>query len=373
MELLDRYLYAIKRYLPQAQQSDIVAELSDEIQSAMEEKEAALGRPLTLDEQSAILVNYGPPQIAAARYLKHQYLIGPAIFPVYVSTLKLVLSIAIGLEIVAAAFLAIAAGRIGPYFIAWGTLWSSIFWIIGVVTLIFAIRERVEAARPVRWDPRKLPVPQGAAPISRFSTGVDMFFNALFLSWVMDLPGVRSTFWHFASGGTPAALAPFALAPIWHAVLNAYVAIAVARILQGCINLIRPDWTVCARARCFSRILLRCRLGPRAKSARVRFCQWPHAGSGTLCRGRTGAQRDRFLGLRDRRGGCRRLRGLPAAGAIASRAARLADRPAAGVLVARRILNSAPCRAFEQEMFFANVARERCGALELRPRFGQSR
>jgi hypothetical protein len=243
VELLDRYLYAVKRYLPQAQQSDIIAELSDEIQSAMEEKETALGRPLTLDEQSAILVNYGPPQIAAARYLKHQYLIGPAIFPVYVSTLKLVLSIAIGLEIVAAAFLAIAAGRIGPYFIAWGTLWSSIFWIIGVVTLIFAIRERVEAARPVRWDPRKLPVPQGAAPISRLSTGLDMFFNALFLSWVMDLPGVRSTFWHFASGGTPAALAPFALAPIWHTVLNAYVAIAVARILQGCVNLIRPDWT----------------------------------------------------------------------------------------------------------------------------------
>ncbi|HEY5426493.1 MAG TPA: hypothetical protein VIJ77_08080 [Candidatus Tumulicola sp.] len=243
MELLDRYLYAVKQYLPQAQQSDIVAELSDEIQSVVEEKEAALGRPLTLDEQSAVLVNYGPPQLAAARYLKHQYLIGPAIFPYYVSTLKLVLSIAIGLEIVAAAFLAISAGRIGPYFMAWGNLWTSIFWIIGVVTLIFAIRERVGAGWPARWDPRKLPVPQGAAPISRFSTGVDMFFNALFLSWVMDLPGVRNTFWHFASGGVPAALAPLALAPIWHTVLTAFVAIAVARILQGCINLIRPDLT----------------------------------------------------------------------------------------------------------------------------------
>ncbi|MEO9026554.1 MAG: hypothetical protein ABI329_05790 [Candidatus Tumulicola sp.] len=70
-----------------------------------------------------------------------------------------------------------------------------------------------------------------------------MFFNALFLSWVMDLPGVRSTFWHFASGGVPEALAPLALAPVWHTVLNAFVAIAVARILQGCINLVRPDWT----------------------------------------------------------------------------------------------------------------------------------
>lgn len=243
MELLDRYLYAVKHYLPQAQQSDIVAELSDEIQSAMEEKEAALGRSLTLDEQSSVLKNYGPPQLAAARYLKHQYLIGPGLFPSYVNTLKLVLSIAIGLELVAAAFFAVAAGRVGPYFIAWGTLWSSIFWIIGVVTLIFAIRERVGAAWPDRWDPRKLPVPQGAVPISRLSTGVDMFFNALFLSWVMDLPGVRNTFWHLASGGVPAALAPFSLAPIWHTVLNAFVAIAVARIMQGCINLIRPDWT----------------------------------------------------------------------------------------------------------------------------------
>ncbi|HEY1654953.1 MAG TPA: hypothetical protein VGF86_07570 [Candidatus Tumulicola sp.] len=243
MELLDRYLFAVKQYLPKAQQSDIVAELSDEIQSAMEDRQTALGRPLTVDEQSNVLENYGRPELAAARYLKHQYLIGPGLFPFYVGTLKVVLSIVVGLEIVAAAFFAIAAGRIGPYFIAWGTLWSSIFWVIGVVTLIFAIRERAGAAWPARWDPRKLPVPQGVAPVSRFSTGVDMFFNALFLSWVMDLPGVRSTFWHLESGGVPAALAPLSLAPIWHTVLDAFVAIAVARILQGCINLVRPDLT----------------------------------------------------------------------------------------------------------------------------------
>lgn len=244
MELLDRYLYAVKEYLPQAQQADIVAELSDDIQSAMEDREAAIGRPLTLDEQSAVLKNYGRPRFAAARYLKQQYLIGPGLYPFYIGTLKLVLSIAIGAEIVVAAFQAIAAGHVGPYFMSWGTAWNGVFWIIGVITLIFAIQERVGAALPPdRWDPRKLPTPQGAAPISRFSTGVDMFFNALFLSWVMDLPGVRATFWHVASGGLAQVLAPLALAPVWQTILDAFVAIAVARILLGCINLIRPEWT----------------------------------------------------------------------------------------------------------------------------------
>ena len=37
MELLDRYLNAVERYLPRSQQADVVAELSDRIQSTVEE------------------------------------------------------------------------------------------------------------------------------------------------------------------------------------------------------------------------------------------------------------------------------------------------------------------------------------------------
>ncbi len=68
MELLDRYLNAVERYLPRAQQADVVAELSDSIQSTVEEQKPRLGRPLSVDEESAIIKTYGHPIMAASRY-----------------------------------------------------------------------------------------------------------------------------------------------------------------------------------------------------------------------------------------------------------------------------------------------------------------
>ncbi len=55
MELLDRYLQAVREYLLRNRRDDIVKELGDNILSQMEDKAAELGRPLTEAEQAAIL------------------------------------------------------------------------------------------------------------------------------------------------------------------------------------------------------------------------------------------------------------------------------------------------------------------------------
>ena len=55
MELLDRYVRAVKTYLPRAQQDDIVKELSANLQAQMEDREAELGRPLSEAELEALL------------------------------------------------------------------------------------------------------------------------------------------------------------------------------------------------------------------------------------------------------------------------------------------------------------------------------
>ena len=47
MEMIERYLQAVKFALPQAEREDIVKELRDSILSQIEEKEATLGRPLS--------------------------------------------------------------------------------------------------------------------------------------------------------------------------------------------------------------------------------------------------------------------------------------------------------------------------------------
>ncbi|HMD32697.1 MAG TPA: hypothetical protein VKG84_12365, partial [Candidatus Acidoferrales bacterium] len=68
MPLLDSYLQAVKLYLPRANSDDIVRELSANLQSQMEERESALGRPLSEDEQMALLKQHGDPMLVARRY-----------------------------------------------------------------------------------------------------------------------------------------------------------------------------------------------------------------------------------------------------------------------------------------------------------------
>jgi hypothetical protein len=55
MELLDRYLQAVRFWLPKAQQQDIIAELSSDLRSQIDDRETELGRPLDDAELEVIL------------------------------------------------------------------------------------------------------------------------------------------------------------------------------------------------------------------------------------------------------------------------------------------------------------------------------
>jgi hypothetical protein len=65
--LIDRYLYAVSRYLPAKRHDDLLTELAANLHSEMEDKAAALGRPLTEDEQADVLRRHGHPILVAAR------------------------------------------------------------------------------------------------------------------------------------------------------------------------------------------------------------------------------------------------------------------------------------------------------------------
>ena len=112
MELLDRYLQAVKKHLPWERQDDIIAELRANLEAQLEDKEAELGRPLTREEAEEWLKEIGAPIQVAARYQRQQCLIGPAIFPTYSYVLKLVLTWATVIYAIANA-VAIAASNQG--------------------------------------------------------------------------------------------------------------------------------------------------------------------------------------------------------------------------------------------------------------------
>src|ERR1700724_3595969 len=90
MELLDRYLQAVKFWLPKKQQQDIIAELSEDLRSQIEDREAELGRNLNESEIAALLKQRGRPVLVANRFLPQESLIGPVLFPIYLFVLKIV-------------------------------------------------------------------------------------------------------------------------------------------------------------------------------------------------------------------------------------------------------------------------------------------
>jgi hypothetical protein len=160
MNLLNRYLQAVAKYLPKARRDDIVAELRANLLSQMEDREEEFGRPLTEAELIAILQHHGNPAFVAGRYRENNLglafgiqLIGPELFPFYKTILAMnlcitLLILAVVLPIVAHAF------RDG---ITLARVFTPLVAQFFAVTLIFIAIERGKGHVFNRWDPAKLP------------------------------------------------------------------------------------------------------------------------------------------------------------------------------------------------------------------------
>jgi len=161
MDLIERYLSAVRMLLPAAQRDDIAAELRDVLMNRREEKAAALGRPLTRPEDEALLKDFGNPLAVAARYGRQQYLIGPELYPVFMLVLKIVLAVIAGSALITGVVNAVLAhGDAGPAIAAaLGVAWTGAFAAVGSVTVVFAILERSDVRRRFldNWNPRDLP------------------------------------------------------------------------------------------------------------------------------------------------------------------------------------------------------------------------
>jgi hypothetical protein len=238
MELIDRYLQSVRLALPKAQQNDVIRELTDEILSQIEERETALGRPLTEDEQVALLKQLGHPMLLAARYRKQQYLIGPGIFPIYWTVLKLVLAIVlIGMAIAAVSVaatgrgLGASIGVLAQYPMA---AISTFAWI----TAVFAMIEYFGAKFKFhdKWDPRTLPkLSKLEKRPSTVQTAAGLFFGALFGAWW--LVGLKHQFLIFGPG-----VAFVHFGPVWQTLYPVFVVAIVADVIRHSVALLRPGW-----------------------------------------------------------------------------------------------------------------------------------
>jgi hypothetical protein len=173
MNLLNRYLQEVSKYLPKARREDIAAELRANITSQLEDREEELGRPLTDDEVVAMLQHHGNPMIVAGRYRPHNLglafgvqLIGPELFPFYRMILLLNLCITL---VILAVVLPIVAREV-PGAITLGRFLTPLLMQFAAVTVIFIALEKGKDHVLNRWHPGRLPplkIPPDDGPSAR--------------------------------------------------------------------------------------------------------------------------------------------------------------------------------------------------------------
>ncbi len=241
-ELVDRYLQAVRFWMPKTRkQEGLLTELGDDLRSQIEDKEAGLGRELTVDEASEILKRCGSPMLVAGRFSPKTYLIGPTLFPIYTFVLKMVL-----FWILVPVFLFILGpinfANSGSFGAAVGStvsqLWSALFISAGIVTLVFAILERTQAIADVncKWDPATLPpLQKNEQKTSLVKAVCELAFGWIGLIWILLLPNHP-----FLIFGPAATFLKFG--PIWHSFYIPIVLLGVFGLMRSGLTLAKPEW-----------------------------------------------------------------------------------------------------------------------------------
>lgn len=261
MELLDRYLQAVRKYLPLRRQDDIIAELRANMESQIEDKESELGRSLTQGEFEDLLRKMGPPVVVASRYQPQQYLIGPTLFPLYFYVLRVALLWAfIICVILSAVVFPFTMKEPGAVIDSLFRIPSILIQVAGWVTLVFAGIEFASSRYPHmcppiegitrNWHPQSLPpldkeTARFGKPRSFAQAVAEIFFGALFLAWLLLIP--RFPFLIIGPGAVYLQNGPFQLAPVWQMFFWCVVALNLLQIVWKCVDLARGTWQYPAR------------------------------------------------------------------------------------------------------------------------------
>ena len=256
MELLDRYLQAVKKHLPWQRQDDIIAELKANMESQHEDQEAELGRPLTTGEQEDWLRRVGPPMLVAARYRPQQYLIGPAIFPIYWYVLRMAFLWATVIYSIVTAVLIVTQTPTGTAVLTAilrvpGVLITVAAWVTGVFAVIEFATIRYPHMCPAipgfsaPWNPSTLPPLEkqpatGRKPRSYAQAVAEIVFGFLFLGWFVLVP--QYPYLMFGPGAAYFHASPYQLGAVWITFFWWVVVLNLVQLVWSCINLWRGSW-----------------------------------------------------------------------------------------------------------------------------------
>lgn len=241
MELLDRYLEAVRKQLPWERQDDIVAELRANLEAQLEDRQEELGRALTAEEAKAWVAQLPPPAVMAGRYRRQQYLIGPGLFPIYTLILRMVMFWVFVITLI--------VNSIRLFTQPWsaGAIPEAIFNLVfvvllnaAIITVIFAAIEYAGLHHPEwlpqvaqytsKWDLNGLPQIDPVTHVkkrTRARTIADAIGHTLMLCWLLLLPKYPVLI--LGPGTFVVHALPYTLAPV---IMNFYWAVVALNVVQ---------------------------------------------------------------------------------------------------------------------------------------------
>jgi hypothetical protein len=243
MALVDRYLHAVKFWLPRNQKDDIIAELSEDLRSQIEDREAELGHKLSDNEVEPILKRCGSPMAVAGRYLPQQSLIGPALFPIYSIIIRSLifyfllpwLLLWLGITIFSPDFRVDHPGA--ALFASLEPWWLACTYSLFFNTLAFALLDRSQMRSHLvnNWNPRALPTERDHNRISRGATIFELTVVVATLAVLVQIDPFHRVFHFFGLSMT--------LSPQWPYFIWALTAATGGGIAVSCLHLAQPRWT----------------------------------------------------------------------------------------------------------------------------------
>ncbi|RYE01627.1 MAG: hypothetical protein EOP61_10725 [Sphingomonadales bacterium] len=240
MDLIERYLGAVRWNLPTGKTDDILAELREVIESRIDDREAALGRSLDRSEISALLKEFGHPITVAGGYRDQRALIGAEVFPFYWFALRVVLAVVLVIEAVQFGARVIASGGPLAQTISQGIggTVASLLLNAAIVTLAFAVIERTGWLSDYlqKWKPESLPsLPRIEARPRKIAEPIaGVIFGVAFLGWWM---GAFHINWMPREADVLVQGAP-----IWTALYWPIAALVSVRVAFEAASLLVPTW-----------------------------------------------------------------------------------------------------------------------------------
>ena len=188
MEIIDRYVAEVGRNLPEKSRPDITREIRSLLEDALEDRSKAAGRAPDEGMTVALLKEFGAPAKVAASYLPPRYLIGPQLYPTFMTVLKVVMTILVVVMLIQFGVALTRAGQsIGEFVAVFAQLRANLMGGLvrglGTLVIVFAIIQWTTPNLKVPdmdWDPRKLPpVDKHEKPVKIVELAMELVFTVV--------------------------------------------------------------------------------------------------------------------------------------------------------------------------------------------------